>query len=86
VLIKKKDVNDYFAARRARHPLSVKQASAVAATRSSNVKRASKAPSAAPIDVPGSSAPTLDSYVSPFTSETGLTDAPPAAVKRWANL
>jgi hypothetical protein len=86
VLIKKKDVNDYFAARRARHPLNVKQASAVAATGSSNVKRASKASSAAPLDVPGSSAPTLESYVSPFTSERCLADAPPPAVKRWANL
>jgi hypothetical protein len=56
VLIKKKDVNDYFAARRARHPLSVKQASAVAATRSSNLKRAGKASSTAPIEVPESSA------------------------------
>jgi len=86
VLIKKKDVNDYFAARRARHPLSVKQASAVAATRSSNVKRASKAPSAAPIDMPGSSAPTMDPYVPPFTSERGLIDAPSRATERWVNL
>ena len=86
MLIKKKDVNDYFAARRARHPLSVKQASAVAATRSSNVKRASKAPSAAPIDMPGSSARTLDSYVPPLRSERGLIDAPPLAAERWENL
>ena len=86
VLIKKKDVNDYFAARRARHPLSVKQAGAVAATRSSNAKRAGKAMSAAPIDMPGSSAPTLESYVPPFTSERGSIDAPPRAVKRWVNL
>ncbi len=86
MLIKKKDVNDYFAARRARHPLSVKQASAVAATRSSNVKRASKAPRAAQIDVPGSSASTLDSYVPPFTSERGSIDASSRAAGRWVNL
>ena len=61
VLIKKKDVNDYFAARRSRHPLSPTQASAVAATRPMIVKRDSKASgSAAPVDMPGSSAPTLD--------------------------
>jgi hypothetical protein len=86
VLIKKKDVNYYFAARRARHPLSVKQASAVAATRSSNVKCASKRPSAAPIDMPGPSAPTLDWYVPPFTSERGSIDAPSRAVERRVNL
>jgi hypothetical protein len=86
VLIKKKDVNDYFAARRARHPLSVKQASAVAATRSSNLKRASKASRAAPIDMPGSSTPAQDSYVPPFTSERGFIDARTPAVERWAKL
>jgi hypothetical protein len=86
VLIKKKDVNDYFAARRARHPLSVKQASAVAATRSSNVKRASKAPSSAPVDVPESSVPTQDLHVPFFTSERGFIDAPSRAVERWVKL
>lgn len=53
VLIKKKDVNDYFAARKGRHPLSVNQASAVASTKSSNVKRANKSSSVvASINVP----------------------------------
>ena len=83
MLIKKKDVNSYFAARRGRHPLGAKQVNALAAIESSKVKRDSKAPSAAPIDVPGSSAPTLDSYVPPFTSEQrDLIDALPA-VGRW---
>jgi hypothetical protein len=87
VLIKKKDVNDYFAARRSRHPLSPKQASAVAATRPMIVKRDSKASgSAAPVDMPGSSAPTLDLYVPPFTNERGFIDAPPPVGKRWTKL
>lgn len=86
MLIKKKDVNDYFAARKARHPLSVKQASAVAATRSSNAKRASKASSAAPIHVPGSSDAARDSGVAPFTSERGFIDEPAPVVERWTKL
>src|SRR4051794_1113506 len=85
VLIKKKDVNDYFAARRARHPLSVKQASAVAATRSSIVKRASKPSSAAPMDAVGSSASTENLNVPFFTSEPGFIGARPLGpvVKEW---
>jgi hypothetical protein len=86
MLIKKKDVNDYFAARRARHPLGVKQASALAATRSSNVKRASKASTEASIDAPGSSAATRDSDVTPCTSQRGLIDAPQPVVDRWTKL
>jgi len=43
VLIKKKDVNDYFAARRSGHPLSAKPARAVTATKPPKVKRGSKA-------------------------------------------
>ena len=43
MLIKKKDVNDYFAARRSGHPLSAKPARAVAATKPAKVKRGSKA-------------------------------------------
>ena len=84
MLIKKKDVNDYFAARRSRHPLSAKQASAVAVTRPLNVKRDSKGSgSAAPVDVPRTSAPTPDLRVPFFTSEPGFIDASPPAVKRW---
>ena len=83
MLIKKKDVNDYFAARRGRHPLSFKQASAVVATTSSNVKRANKGSSpAASINVPGTSASTQDLSVPFFTSEPGFIDAPPPIVKR----
>ncbi len=68
MLIKKKDVNDYFAARKASHPLSVKHTSVVVPPKSAKVKRDGKASSsAAPIDGPGSSAPTLDSGVPPFT-------------------
>jgi hypothetical protein len=86
VLIKKKDVNDYFAARRARHPLSVKKASAVAATRSANVKRASKVSPDASIDVPGSPAASRDSGVPPFTNQHSIIDTPPPVVERWAKL
>jgi hypothetical protein len=43
MLIKKKDVNEYFAARRRGHPLSAKPAPAGAPTRSSKVKPGSKA-------------------------------------------
>jgi hypothetical protein len=84
VLIKKKDVNDYFAARRSRHPLSPKQASAIAATRSSQVKRGSKTSSSpAANDVPVSPGPTEDSRVPPFTSERDFNEASPLVVNRW---
>lgn len=84
MLIKKKDVNDYFAARRGRRPFNVKQASSVAATRSSSVKRANKNSSpAAAINVLGRPAPTQDLSVPFFTS--GFIDAPPAVVKRREN-
>jgi hypothetical protein len=82
VLIKKKDVNDYFAARRGNHPLSVKRPGPVSAT--SKDKRDRKASRAAPIDVPGSLAPTQDLHVPFFTSEPGFTDTASAVVKRWA--
>ena len=85
MLIKKKDVNDYFAARRGRHPLSVKQVSGVAATMSSSVKRANKnSMTAASINVPGTPAPTQDLSVLFFTSEPGFIDALPPVVKRSA--
>ena len=84
MLIKKKDVNDYFAARKASHPLSVKHTSVVAATKSTKVKRDSKASSAAgAIDAPGSSAPTLDEGVPPFTSERSFSEASPPVLNRW---
>ena len=47
MLIKKKDVNDYFAARRSAHPLSAKPARAVAAIKPLKAKRGSKAVSSA---------------------------------------
>ena len=81
MLIKKKDVNDYFALRRGRHPLSVKQAGPVAAP--SKDRRDRKASSAAPVDVPGSSAPTQDLHVPFFTSEPGFTDAALQVPNRW---
>jgi hypothetical protein len=85
MLIKKKDVNSYFAARRSRHPLSVKQASAPQATNSSKDKGDGKfvSPAAGAIDAPASSAPAPDSRVPAFTSELGFIDASPPAVKRW---
>jgi len=81
VLIKKKDVNDYFAARRGRHSLSVKQTGPVAAP--PKQMRGRKASSAAPVDVPGSSASTQDLHVPFFTSEPGFIDATLQAPKRW---
>jgi hypothetical protein len=85
VLIKKKDVDNYFAARRGSHPLSAKRASAVAATKPSNVKRANKSSSlAAPINVPGAPAPTQDLSVPFFTNDPGFIDVSPPVVKRWA--
>ena len=84
MLIKKKDVNEYFAARRASHPLSAKRASAVQATNPIKVKRDSKALSAAPIDGAGSSAPTQDLSVPFFTNERGFIDAAQPVTKRGA--
>ena len=83
MLIKKKDVNSYFAARRNRHPLSPKQTSAPEPTKSSKDATDGKVMSpAGAINVPGSSAPVLESYVPDFTNQRGLVDAPPS-VKRW---
>lgn len=81
VLIKKKDVNDYFAARRGRHPLSVKRAVLVAAP--SKNKRDTKASTAVLVDVPGSSAPAQDLHVPFFTSEPGFIEAAMPVVNRW---
>lgn len=65
MLIKKKDVNAYFAARKASHPLSVKHTSAVAATKSAKIKRDGKASiSAVLMDVPGQEAPARNSHSS----------------------
>jgi hypothetical protein len=87
VLIKKKDVNDYFAARRNRHAFTPKEKSAVATATSSKVKRDCKASgTATPVDMLGSSAPILNSYVPPFTTEGSLIDARPPDVKRWTKL
>jgi hypothetical protein len=84
VLIKKKDVNSYFAARRASHPLGVKQGNALAATKSSKVKREAKAVTAAgAMDVSGSSVPTADSRFGPVANERGFIEAPPPIIRRW---
>lgn len=86
MLIKKKDVDSYFAARRGSHPLSRKQVSAVAPTKFSNVQRADKnSGPPAPIDVPGTSAPSEDLSVPFFTSEPGFIDAAPPTAKRQEN-
>ena len=85
MLIKKKDVDDYFAARRGKHRFSRKQASAVAPTKPSSVKRANKGSSPDPtIRVPGTTASTQDLSVPFFTSEPGFIDTPLPVVKRWA--
>jgi hypothetical protein len=85
VLIKKKDVNSYFAARRASHPLGVKKASVPAATKTSKVKRGSKAVNlAGALDVQGSSVPTAPWPLTPVASERGFVDAPPPIIRRWA--
>ena len=81
MLIKKKDVNDHFAARGAKHPLSVKRAGPVAAP--SKDRRDKRALRAAPIEVPGLSAPTQDLHVPFFTSEPGFIDAGVPVVNRW---
>ena len=81
MLIKKKDVNDYFAARRGRHPLSVKRAVPVAAPAKN--KRDRKVSSAVPVNVPRSSAPTQDLHVPFFTSEPGFIEAAVPVVNRW---
>jgi hypothetical protein len=86
VLIKKKDVDDYFAGRRGRHRLSPKQTTAVTATESSIAKRANKSSSlAAPIKAPGTRASTQDLSVPFFTSELGFIAPPPPVVKRRTN-
>jgi len=86
VLIKKKDVNDYFAASRGRRRASGKQPSVVPPTRSSSVKGANKGSSpAASINLPGTPASTQDLSVPFFTSEPGFIDAPPPIVKRRTN-
>jgi hypothetical protein len=82
VLIKKKDVNEYFATRRARHPLSVERADTVPATNPFKEKRDGKALSAAPIDVGESSAPAHDLRVPFFTSEPGFIDGSPPVTNR----
>jgi len=70
MLIKKKVVNDYFAARRGRHPHSAKPASAVAADKPSKVKRGSKTVSSMGANgIPRSSALPIDSRVPPITGE-----------------
>ncbi len=76
VLIKKKDVNSYFADRKGRHPLR--------AQRVSTAPTSAKVSPVGAIDVPGSSALTVDPRVPPVTSERGFIDAPPPIVKRWA--
>ena len=81
MLIKKKDVNDYFAARKARHPLSAKRAGPVASP--SKNTRDKKASSAARVAVTGSSVPPEDLHVPFFTSEPGFTDATPPGTNRW---
>ena len=86
VLIKKKDVDSYFAARRGRHPLSAKPAGAVPAANSPKVKRSSKTSiSAAEIGVPASPAPSQGLHVPFFTSEPGFINSPPPVEKKaWA--
>ena len=86
MLIKKKDVDDYFAARRGKHRLSRKQSSAVPPTKSSSVKRANKGSSPAALtNVPKTPASTEDLSVPFFTSEPGFIDARPPIVKRRTN-
>jgi len=77
VLIKKKDVNDYYAARKGRHPLSGKPASAPEPAKSA--KRGSK-PSTSPeaIDLTA-----LDLRVPPFTIQPCLSDTVPPGAKSW---
>lgn len=85
MLIKKKDVDDYFAARRGKHRFSRKQASAVAPMKSSKAKRANKGLSPAPsIKGPGTPASIQDLSVPFFTSEPGFINTPLPVVKRWA--
>jgi hypothetical protein len=81
VLIKKKDVNDYFALRRASHPLSVKRAGPAPAALKN--KRHKKASTAAPVDVAQPSNPSQDLHVPFFTSEPGFIDARAPIPNRW---
>jgi hypothetical protein len=83
VLIKKKDVNEYFAARRGEHRLGRKQASVAAASESSNVKLATESSSpAVPINMPGTLAPTQFLAYPFFMRETGLIDRPTPVIKK----
>jgi len=86
VLIKKKDVDDYFAARRGKHRLSREQASAVLPNKPSSVKRANKG-SGPPASINGQGTPasTQDLSVPFFTNEPGFIDARPSIVKRRTN-
>lgn len=86
MLIKKKDVHDYFAARRGKNRLSDKQASAVPPTKSSSVKRANKGSGPADsVSLPKTPVSTQDLRVPFFTSEPGFIGAPPPIVKRRTN-
>ena len=86
MLIKKKDVNDYFAARRASRRPGGKQPSVVPPAKSPSVKGAKKGlRPAASINVPGTPASTQDLSVPFFTSEPGFIDSSPSAVKRREN-
>lgn len=78
MLVKKKDVNDYFAARRNRRPLSVKRAGPVAAP--SKDKRDGKASGTAPLGAP---APTQDLHVPFFTIEPSVGDPTLQAPRKW---
>lgn len=82
MLIKKKDVNDYFAARKGRRRPGGKQTSVVPPIKSSSVigagKRSSPAPSIKGTDT---SASTQDLSVPFFTSEPGFMIQPSSVVK-----
>lgn len=84
IIIKKKDVNSYYADRRARHPLSVKRTSFPVATKSSKVKADSQAAgSTGAIGGSGSSVPPIGLRVPPMTGKRSFTNSLPPIVKRW---
>jgi hypothetical protein len=86
MLIKKKDVDNYFAARRNRHRLTTPKAGAVPPINASGVKRAKKGLGPADsIGVPRTSASTQDLSVPFFTSEPGFIGIAPPIVKRGTN-
>ena len=86
MLIKKKDVNDYFAARRGRRRPGGNQPSVVPPAKSSSVKGANEGSGpGASINVPRRPAPIQDLSVPFFTSEPGFIDASPPVVKRREN-